>query len=242
VSILESLKHNQFLKSSVRLFEIGKTFQKNSKGKLPVETTELVIGVIGGETWPINEPEAKEYYDIKGVLENVFGTEILLDFVPTNLTYLAAGRQAKILVGKEEIGYIGELSSATSKKFGIERLAAIAVINVEKVLAQIPDLNTFKEFSKYQHTNRDLSVLISETVEVKSIQNAVLNSSDIIKNVEVVDIYRDKQLGAGTKSVSIRMFIQSDTKTLTESEIDAAFDAAIKAVTKIGGNIRGVEE
>ena len=65
--------------------------------------------------------------------------------------------------------------------------------------------------------------------------------NELLRDVRFVDEYTGKQIPAGKKSLTIRLIIGSDEKTLTGSEIESVAKSVVKKLTKtFGADIRTV--
>ena len=64
-------------------------------------------------------------------------------------------------------------------------------------------------------------------------------ASALLRNASFVDEYRGKQIPQGKKSVTIRLSIGSDEKTLTSQEIEQAANQVMKKLgKKMGAELR----
>jgi hypothetical protein len=63
---------------------------------------------------------------------------------------------------------------------------------------------------------------------------------DLLRSVELFDLYRGEQLGAGRKSLALRLEFRADDRTLTDEEVAPAREAIVAAVAeRLGGELRG---
>ena len=63
--------------------------------------------------------------------------------------------------------------------------------------------------------------------------------NELLRDVRFVDEYKGKQIPDGKKSITIRLVIGSNEKTLTGDEIESVAKSAIKKLTKvIGADVR----
>ena len=61
-----------------------------------------------------------------------------------------------------------------------------------------------------------------------------------LESVALFDIYTGDQVGEGKKSLAYRLFFRSPERTLTTDEVNAARDAAVRAVDEsVGASLRG---
>ena len=99
-----------------------------------------------------------------------------------------------------------------------------------------------QEPSRYQAVERDLSFLFADTVRWSDVQAALrgLGIAEMI-SLAPLEIYRDpkgKSVAQGEYSLLLRMVFQSPERTLREEELTAWQDAAIAALTSLGGKHR----
>ena len=67
----------------------------------------------------------------------------------------------------------------------------------------------------------------------------VKKASALLKDASFVDEYRGKQIPQGKKSVTIRLTIGSDEKTLTSQEIESVAEQVMKKLgKKMGAELR----
>ena len=83
----------------------------------------------------------------------------------------------------------------------------------------------YRPLPKYPAVTRDLSFVGDEALEVGTIEDTIRNAGGrLVEDIKLFDIYRGIQVGAGRKSVSMRVTLRSSDHTLTqeESEKDTA--------------------
>ena len=82
----------------------------------------------------------------------------------------------------------------------------------------------------------DLSFLVDSMVKWDDIYAAVMaKKNELLRDVKFVDEYKGKQIPAGKKSVTIRLVIGSDEKTLTGDEIEQVANSVLKRIVKSTG-------
>ncbi len=238
--MLEALAANQYHRESIRFFEIGKSFHRKGRG-LPQERNWLSVGVVGGKSWPITYVEGAEYYDTKGIVENFFYTLGISDllFQTAENTVFQTGRAADVFVGKAKVGEIGITRSELAATFGLKRESAVAELDLDSIMKLVASDVKVKEISRYQHSLRDISFVVSDKVQVSQVMASLSAVDKLAQNVEIIDIYQGKTLPADEKSITIRLTIVSDEKTLTEAEVDEVVQKAVQKLSGLGGKVRG---
>jgi phenylalanyl-tRNA synthetase beta chain len=63
--------------------------------------------------------------------------------------------------------------------------------------------------------------------------------NELLRDAQFVDEYKGKQIPEGKKSITVRLVIGSNEKTLTGDEIEAVAKSTIKKLSKtIGADVR----
>lgn len=114
----------------------------------------------------------------------------------------------------------------------IERLAMIKMgipdirilwSNDPKITKQLTNLdNKFQEISKYPHTYRDISFVVSKDMSLNNYYEIVWDEwRDLIEQVELIDKYEnDKKFGPNNISYTFRITYRSNERTLLNEEIN----------------------
>lgn len=129
-----------------------------------------------------------------------------------------------IYVGEKKVGNMGLLAKKPSMDCGIKNLAVILFELDFYALEPFKSrTNKFEHFPEFPVTEYDFSLLFDVNKKWEDIYAAIekkVNSDKLLKGASFVDEYRGKQVPEGKKSVTIRLVIGSDTKTLTSEEIE----------------------
>ena len=101
-------------------------------------------------------------------------------------------------------------------------------------------MHSFEAFSKYPPVERDLAVVVDDSVlagdMVKAVREARIAD---LRSAEVFDIYRSAQIGEGKKSVAMNFTFSSAERTLTDDEVAASMKKILSALKKkVGAKIR----
>lgn len=189
---------------TVNLFETGKVFNNKQESKS--------IGIVLFK---------KDFFYIKGIIESLFESlrsefELSRDSV-SDLDFLHPNKSAVIKSKGDVLGFVGILNPTIASELGIKDSIAVAEINFE-TLIKASDLDIkFKQYSKYQEVSYDFNFEIPKDREVGSIIQRIKEKQipEII-NAAIIDIFNKDNI----KIVTTRVTLQSDTHTLTETEIE----------------------
>ena len=79
----------------------------------------------------------------------------------------------------------------------------------------------FKDIPKYPEVRRDFALLVDDQVTFEQIDTiATKTEKNLLKDVDLFDVYQGKNLPEGKKSYAVSFTIQDDKKTLTDKQID----------------------
>lgn len=147
-------------------------------------------------------------------------------------------------------GVIGTLALVAKKcalACGIKNHSVVAFeLDVDCMVSLVSRTNTFVHLPEFPRVDYDISMLFDESVKWEQIAALAYTKNDakdpnaLVKSVAFVGDYRGKQIPAGKKSITLRLVIGSDKKTLSGDEIEKAAAVVTKRLTKqLGGELRG---
>ena len=88
-----------------------------------------------------------------------------------------------------------------------------------------------KPLPKYPASTRDLAILVDAGLTTAEIERVIAKKGgSYFRGATLFDVYEGKQVGKGKKSMAFHLHFQSDDKTLTDEEVDAAFADILEAV------------
>ena len=61
---------------------------------------------------------------------------------------------------------------------------------------------------------------------------------ELLRSARVFDLYRGEQVGAGRKSIALRLEFRAADRTLTDEEVAPIRDSIREAVNRLGGSLR----
>ncbi len=229
-SLLDVLGKNQNLESKIKLFEIAKTYDKQKKG-LPTQDLKLAFAL-----------SDSNFLEIKGLVENLF--QILqreAKFTKFNVpSALVDETQASIVkMGDQTIGGIGTLKEPPSEYFKLTTPIAIGELNLSKIYAQAPTTHSYHPIPKFPPVIEDISAIYSVHTPLGDITSEAKKASDLIKKIEIIDVFEDPKLGEEKKSVTFRLTFQKSSSTPTPEEVNDEKTKIIKALeTNLRSKIR----
>ncbi|QCU90558.1 phenylalanine--tRNA ligase subunit beta [Thiomicrorhabdus sediminis] len=225
--LLQSVAYNQNRQQSrVRLFEAGLVFYKDDSDATGAEQVPMLAGAIVGPvadaSWHSTTRNV-DFYDLKGDLESLLTMSHLqahVRYEPTNNPALHPGQSAAIMLDGKEVGVIGQLHPQLVKTFDVNGNVFMFQIRQDAILnKQVPKASAISKFPEVQ---RDLAFVVQESVTVQALIDAINTvTSDILKSVDLFDIYRGQGVAEEHKSVAITLTLQHQDRTLQDEEVEA---------------------
>jgi phenylalanyl-tRNA synthetase beta chain len=201
------IKENSKFFKEIEIFELGKVFDSRK------ETMFLAGAVLG-----------KNFDSVKGCF-NVLFEKLGVDKVSFSSIekddIWHKNKTSAIKVGGKIIGKLGSLSSNLVELLMIND-AIFFEINFDELQKYCSEKKEYKQISYHPPVLRDVSGTIYEDSEIEEVAEAIKNSSnELLKSVEVFDVYKGKGIPEDRKSVSFHLTYQSDEKTLDSKTIDS---------------------
>ncbi len=239
--LLSTLAANQkYEDGGIRLFEVGRVFL--GRGNDLPDEREVVGGVVSGPrgalSW-LGEKGQSDFFDAKGAVESVLSRlGIEADYEASGQEKLHPGRVAKVVVGQTVVGIIGELHPKVAESFDLlPQPVALFEIDIERLLSTLKEKRGYRPLSRFPRSVRDIAVLVDVRVPAKKMLE-IVRSVPLVSQVSLFDLYSGKQVPAGKRSVAFRIAYQSDARTLTEEELEAAENDILSRLAKDVGATR----
>ena len=231
--LLGAVLYNQNRQQTrVRLFEAGLRFIPDADAEFGVRQERVFSAVMTGarlnEHWA-GKSENADFFDLKGYLENLLSltsTGNKVKFVAKAYSAFHPGQSAAIMLGDEEIGFIGQIHPSIAQKIGLNGKVFTCEVLIDKISQR--DVANAKEISKFPANRRDLALIVAENVPSGDIIEACRAvAGEKLTNVNLFDVYQGQGIAEGQKSLAISLTIQDNEKTLEEEEINAVISVVL---------------
>ena len=253
-SLLAVRKANQHARvepvGGVRLFETASVFAEADDGKVHRRQTHerrslgLLMDVTGAK------PERAEalqgaFRTMRGALSRVVtalgGVDASIAARPADAPGALKGEPAarlEVMGGAHDgaaLGWIaivlrtgkGSLRSA----FELDRPVVVAELDLDALIALYPPTSGSLELPAFPSIERDLSVVVDEQVAWAQIEQGVRDAKPaLLEGVHYVGAYRASDLGAGRKSVTLRLAFRDPKRTLRHDEVDPQVEAVLASL------------
>ncbi len=227
---------------SLRLFEWGKTYHQQGPGKYQEKPHFCLYlsGAIESGSWRRPAREA-DFFVLKGLVEKLAAAAGVTDlrWEKQEATGLKGG--LRILAGKEEIGFAGEVSRAKANQFDIRQAVYFADLYWEKLVhLAAKNAISYKELPRQLPVQRDLAMVVQKSLPYDAIRTTLRKTGIArLKNLALFDLFESDKLGTDRKSVAISLTFLDEEKTLTDKEIDGMMQRIMKSLEEdLGAEIR----
>jgi phenylalanyl-tRNA synthetase beta chain len=223
----------------VRFFEVGRIYTGSTDN---IDQHRQIGGVVCGgrydEQWS-EKQRAVDFFDVKADVEQLLalgGGEI--EFIAEQHVSLHPGQSARIYKDGKAIGWLGALHPKLNKPLGFDGKVYVFEFALTAALsAQVP---SFEALSRFPAIRRDLALLVDENITAGEIERCLNGvESDILKSIQLFDVYSGDGVELGKKSIAIAFHIQHGERTLTDEEVDALILLITQTLEKtLGAAIR----
>lgn len=242
-SALEAVSFNINRRNSdLKLFEFGKSYHKLLSGYQ--ENAHLTLTLTGnrnGESWT-NTQTPSDFFLFKGyvlgILERLGLTKTLVAS-PLKTDVFAEGMVYES--GNSTLVEFGTIKKNILKQFDIKQEVFFADFNWNSILKNISANGIkFTEISKYPEVRRDLALLLDQKIEFSKIYDLAKDTEkNLLKKIDLFDVYQGKNLPEGKKSYAVSFTLQDNSKTLTDSQIDKVMSKLTQSFeTELGASLR----
>lgn len=234
-ALLTNLADNyRVFQRDIMLFEYGKVFYARDNEQLPDERFYLA-GIASGRRYPLhfdNPGKMVDFYDIKGLLQNIAcACNLKFSFSAANPeNYLHPGRAATILLNDESIGCLGQVHPDIAEQIDVAQDIFIFELQVQPLQSAVKFHSSFQPIPRYPANYRDLAVVIDEEIAGEKLLEAIRQSSKLVVDVNIFDIYKGSQIPADKKSIALKITFQDMNKTLTDKKVNAIMGKISKRI------------
>jgi phenylalanyl-tRNA synthetase beta chain len=244
--LLETVRDNLRFTDRIAIFEIGRVYWPREGEVLPEEPRHLCIAMTGpraDRSWLGGDTEPLDFYDLKGIVEELLARLNVAEvaFAPASHPTLHPGRSATLMVGSAVAGVLGEVHSDVREAHDLcDRRVCLAEFNLEKLLATAGEPVSMVPISSYPAVYEDLALVVDEDVPAVEVKQAVIaTGSDLLRHVELFDVYRGDQLPPGKKSLAFSLTYQAMDRSLTSDQVAQERQRMVRRLeSQIGARLR----
>lgn len=254
--LLRITEHNlKRQQENLKLFEVGKGFSLvNNQPKDTVFCEGVCTGTLFGKSYQKNVSKIKgdDYFIIKGLLlaclkQTGFNLEFLSEedvdeseLIESSLknkgddsnSYIP-GKHTYLTVNKKVIGEFGILHPNFLDTYDISDEVAYFKLNISVLAKLNVEVATYRPFSKFPSTRRDIALVIPKSLAFEKIERFVeSNKPRTLKKTFIFDVFESEKIGSENRSLGLAFVYQNDKKTLEDKDVNRAHDKLSEKLLK----------
>lgn len=239
---LESIAYNINRKNnSLKFFEFGKTYHKFDSGYHEQKHFSLMVtGNRTTDNWVIPS-RSSDFFYFKGIIKSILHR---LGISTIKITTSKSDYYTEAIIftsQKKKIVEFGVVNPVTLKYFDIKQEVLFADFNWD-ILLELSNNQSFKvkNLPKYPSVKRDLALLLDAEVTFDQVYNLAYQAErNLLKEVDLFDVYQGKNLPENKKSYAVSFLLQDETKTLNDQQIDKTMSKLLQTFEKeLGASLR----
>ena len=233
---------------NIHLYEVGSVFEGHEGQAQPDEPQHVACVLCGSWNEPgWNEPApAIDFFDAKGIVENIVRELAIpkLRFKPIDAAdapWLQPGAAAKVLSGKQELGWIGLVHPEVCDAFDAEAPVVAFDLLLDRLLACANYARPYVDIPQFPAVSVDMAIIVDEEVSCQQVEQAAQSAGGkMLESVRLFDVYRDeKRIGKGLKSLAFSLMYRDPERTLKSEEVEKKHQHVMEKVAKAtGGKFR----
>jgi phenylalanyl-tRNA synthetase beta chain len=240
--LLEAMAQNARLRDRLWFFELGPVFLPERGQPLPLEPRRLAIGMAGPVvpgSWHDQAPSRTDFFTLKGVVEALLDGLHLpgVGFEPAELPLFAPGRAARLTVGGVAYGTLGEVHPQVCAAFDLPvQPVGLGELDLEGLFQRVPSTHRVRAVPRFPFVLEDIALVVDDTLSAAALTQAIREAaSALLAEVRLFDVYRERQVAPGKKSLAFSLVFQAPDRTLTDDEVEAEKQRIVEALSRRTG-------
>jgi phenylalanyl-tRNA synthetase beta chain len=202
----------------------------------------LMTGQRLATSWDVKDSPIYDFFDMKGRVELLLSglrySNVTYEPIDS-VGYLHPGKAAEVLINRQKVGVFGELHPLVKEKYELGDSSVIVADFGLSALRNAAPTYEIKPVSEFPPVYEDIAVIVDEAVPAARIEGLIRQTGGkTMTNVQLFDVYRGEQIGAGKKSLAYSLTYQAD-KTMTDAEAAAIRTKIVKRLEhEVGAKLR----
>lgn len=225
-SLLEARRINEYRSNSrIELFETAKVYFADQGDSIPTQPTLLAFTT------------GSDFYTAKGIVETIvdsLATGSRIELKPFDHSLVDVNEAGELHVGDQLVGFVGSVSEAGQKQFGLRNPTCIAELNLdalEKLAVLIP---IHQNHSLFPSVSRDFNFVMNNDIRWAQVEHTVRESGgELLESVRYLETFRNEEKdGPDSKRVLLSVTLRSPSETLTGQQADSISQKIVDSCKK----------
>ncbi len=199
----------------------------------------IIAGPLGPHSWR-GEPVPADFYSGKGLIELLCASvhaSVVLSAV--ELPFLHPGRGAEVRIGGTAAGWLGELHPRLAADHDLPPSVAFELDAAAFFEASTEGEEIYEDLTSFPAVFEDIAVVVDDAVPAAAVHAAVeAGGGELLRSARIFDLYEGEQVGAGKRSLALRLEFRAADRTLTDADVAAKREAIVAELGELGGSLR----
>lgn len=205
-----SIKHNLNRgREGLRFFEIANIYLKSKNGLSEIPSVGLSVS-----------GEREDLFHLKRGVEEVLNYLNIENFGFKKASYKSFTNALAVVAGNKEVGFLGKLDGKEKDRLNLKEDLFFAQLDLKELHKQAKE-KRYKPFSPYPAIWRDISLFLKKEINFSDIEKIIRKEGRHLAGLQIIDIYKGKDVPENTSAFTLRIFYQSPEKTLSSQEVDS---------------------
>ena len=233
-SLMHCRRSNQNSTSTdIRLFELAATFARVNNKVHEKRVLSLLADAQDKQDGLRSLRTA-----VEAVVRDMSGENCVIEKITPPIQALDSAASGRIIMEGKEIGTIGLINKSTQDIFDLDKPVAVAELDLDLLTDAYPPSVLVKPLPQFPHIERDLSLLVDEELPWSAIEDIINKAKlEYLESYDYVTTFRGKQIGAGKKSVTLRLRFRDDKGTLRHEQVDPQAERLTEALINNTGAV-----
>lgn len=243
-NMLKITAENLRFRKQFRLYELERVFLPELQSTEFEFERHQLCGLLCDVKWR-KEGVEDAFYQSKGALEDLLAQVNLagrLRFRPATEAerepWCHPGRTASVWVDETAIGYVTQLHPQIAANFGIKAGVGLFNIDISTLLALPQAKASFAGVQKYPVVPFDVAIICEERTLLADVEDLIREVDQRVRQVQLFDLYRGDNIGAGKKSLAFSVTFSAPDHTLQPDEVDQLQNGVMQALNAAGHQVR----
>ncbi len=233
---LESIAYNINRKNDdLKLYEFGSCYSFRSDTKKEEDALAAYYEDFRLGIWLTGDKHAQSWatpvqktsvYELKAYVENILrrtGIQIATVQQKEEKSDLFSQAMSINTRSGKPLAVYGIVNPGIAARIDVDQPVYFAEIYWVALLRELRKQTVrYSEIPRFPAVRRDLALLLDKQITFAQLEKIAFDTEKkLLKSVSLFDVYEGKNLETGKKSYAISFILQDETKTLTDSQIDA---------------------